>query len=57
MISTLLLMKDGDATTVDSRWSCKPALGVEGAACSITYNLADAETIASLDIGETTNDT
>lgn len=45
--------QDGDATTMDSRWSCKADLGVESAPCSITYMLADTKAIASLDIGET----
>lgn len=47
------LAQDGDATTLDSRWSCKPDLWSGDAdACSITYSLADEQTIESLEIGE-----
>ena len=38
--------------TLDSRWSCKPALGSAGSTCSITYGLFDPLSIEEINIGE-----
>eukprot|EP00752_Nemacystus_decipiens_P014961 g13320.t1 len=44
------LTRDGDATTLGSRWSCKPDLWSGDAACFITYSFADEQKIDSLAI-------
>ncbi|CAM9670164.1 unnamed protein product [Ascophyllum nodosum] len=44
------MTRDGDLTTTDSRWSCKPELSSTGETCSITYTLADSMTIEELSI-------
>ncbi|CAM9933566.1 unnamed protein product [Pylaiella littoralis] len=49
--------RDGDTASVDSRWSCKPDLGTDGAPCSITFTLADSENIESLSIATYKGDT
>lgn len=45
--------QDGDATSLESRWSCKPALGATGSGtCFINFALSDALTLDALNIGE-----
>eukprot|EP00903_Cladosiphon_okamuranus_P020463 g18782.t1 len=44
------LTRDGDATTLESRWSCKPALGAAGSTCLIKYALSDELTLNALNI-------
>lgn len=51
-LSIFVPQQDGDATSLESRWSCKPALGAAGSLCSITYSLADTLTLDALNIGE-----
>ncbi|CAM9298873.1 unnamed protein product, partial [Ectocarpus sp. 12 AP-2014] len=45
------LTRDGDATTLESRWSCKPALDDAGSECRITYGLGIQYQLAGLNIG------
>ncbi|CAN0361959.1 unnamed protein product, partial [Ectocarpus sp. 8 AP-2014] len=42
--------QDGDATSFESRWACKPALGDAGSDCRITYGLGIQYQLSSLDI-------
>ena len=47
------LIQDGDITSTDSRWSCKPELSSStDSTCSITYSLSDSLSIEGLNIGE-----
>jgi len=43
--------QDGDTTSLESRWSCKPALGSAGATCFINYALAEELPLDALKIG------
>lgn len=43
--------QDGDATSLESRWSCKPALGDTGSVCRITYGLGIQYQLTGLNIG------
>ncbi|CAM9160508.1 unnamed protein product [Ectocarpus sp. 4 AP-2014] len=42
--------RDGDATSLESRWSCKPALGDAGSVCRITYGLGIQYQLTGLNI-------
>ncbi|CAM9918634.1 unnamed protein product, partial [Ectocarpus sp. 8 AP-2014] len=42
--------RDGDATSLESRWSCKPALGDAGSVCGITYGLGIQYQLTGLNI-------
>ncbi|CAN0398972.1 unnamed protein product, partial [Ectocarpus fasciculatus] len=42
--------QDGDATSLESRWSCKPALGDAGSVCRITYGLGIQYQLTGLNI-------
>lgn len=44
--------QDGDATSLESRWSCKPDLGTGDATCSISYTLAESLDIVGLNVGK-----
>ncbi|CAM9252697.1 unnamed protein product, partial [Ectocarpus sp. 12 AP-2014] len=44
------LTRDGDATSLESRWACKPALGDAGSECRITYGLGIQYQLSSLNI-------
>ncbi|CAM9670498.1 unnamed protein product [Ascophyllum nodosum] len=45
------LTRDGDITSTDSRWSCKPELSSStDSTCSITYSLSDSLSIEGLNI-------
>lgn len=45
-------LQDGDSTTTESRWSCKPSLGPSGSVCSIAYTLSEPLNFQTLHIGE-----
>ncbi|CAN0441059.1 unnamed protein product, partial [Ectocarpus sp. 12 AP-2014] len=44
------LTRDGDATSLESRWSCQPALGDAGSECRITYGLGIQYQLSALNI-------
>ncbi|CAM9160433.1 unnamed protein product [Ectocarpus sp. 4 AP-2014] len=44
------LTRDGDATSLESRWSCQPALGDAGSVCRITYGLGIQYQLTGLNI-------
>ncbi|CAM9695160.1 unnamed protein product [Ectocarpus sp. 6 AP-2014] len=42
--------QDGDVTSLESRWSCQPALGDAGSECRITYGLGIQYQLSALNI-------